>query len=69
MRYSTEPKHRKYVKGHGFQSFARKFGKKCCQKLMDTAKKTGIDSAKLVSKRLVQKTGEATGHLIGNKKS
>ena len=36
---------------------------------MDTAKKTGIDSAKLASKRLVQKTGESTGHLIGNKKS
>ena len=36
---------------------------------MDTAKKTGIDPAKLASKILVQKTEEATGHLIGNKKS
>ena len=26
MRYSTEPKFRKYVKGYGFLSFARKFG-------------------------------------------
>ena len=28
MRYSTEQKHRKYVKGYGFLSFARKFGDK-----------------------------------------
>ena len=27
MRYSTEPKFRKYVKGYGFLSFARKFEK------------------------------------------
>ena len=26
MKYSTEPKYRKYVKGYGFLSFARKFG-------------------------------------------
>ena len=31
---------------------------------MDTATKTGIDAA---SKRVVQKTAEATGDLIGNK--
>ena len=28
MRYSTEPRFRKYVKGFGFFSFARKFGDK-----------------------------------------
>ena len=28
MRYSTEPRFRKYVKGYGFLSFARKFGNK-----------------------------------------
>ena len=28
MRYSTEPKFRKSVKGYGFLSFARKFGDK-----------------------------------------
>ena len=46
MRYSTEPRFRKYVKGYGFLSFARKFGNKYGKKLMDTATKTGIDSAK-----------------------
>ena len=34
---------------------------------MDTATKTGIDVAKTASKRVVQKTSEATGDLIGNK--
>ena len=28
MRYSTEPKFRKYVKASGFLPFARKFGNK-----------------------------------------
>ena len=67
MRYSTEPRFRKYVKGYGFLSFARKFGNKYGKKLMDTATKTGIDAAKTASKRVVQKTAGATGDLIGNK--
>ena len=48
-------------------SFARKIGDKYGKKLMDTATKTGIDAAKTASKRVVQKTAEATGDLIGNK--
>ena len=67
MRYSTEPRFRKYVKGYGFLSFARKFGDKYDKKLMDSATKTGIDAAKTASKRVVQKTAEARGGLIGNK--
>ena len=56
MRYSTEPRFRKYVKGYGFLSFAKKFGNKYGKKLMDTATKTGMDTAKMTSKRVVQKT-------------
>ena len=67
MRYQTEPRFRKYVKGYSFLSFARKFGNKYGKKLMDTATTTGIDTAKTTSKRVVQKTAEATGDLIGNK--
>ena len=67
MRYSTEPKFRKYVKGYSFLSFARKLGDKYGKKLIDTATKTGIDAAKTASKRVVQKAAEATGDLIGNK--
>ena len=59
MIYSTEPKFRKYAKGYGFLSFARKFGDKYRKKLMNTATKTGVDA--------VQKTAEATANLIGNK--
>ena len=67
MRYSIEPKFRKYVKGYGFLSFAKKIGNKYGKKIMDTVTKTGIDAAKTTSKRIVQKAAEATGDLIGNK--
>ena len=49
-----------------FLSFAGKFGNKYGKQLMDTATKTGIDAAKTASKRVVQKTAEATGDLIRN---
>ena len=60
IRYSTEPKYRKYVEGYGSLSFARKVGDKYGKKLMDTSTKTGIDAAKAISKRAVSKTEEAT---------
>ena len=52
MRYSTEPRFRKYVKGYGLLSFAREFGGKYGKKLMDTPTKTGMDVAKTASKRV-----------------
>ena len=64
MRYSRQPKFRKYVKGYRVLSFARKFGDKYGQKLIGTATKTGIDAAKTTSKRVFQRTAEATGDLI-----
>ena len=67
MKYSTEPRFRKLIKGYGFLSFAKTFGDKYVKKLIDTTTKTGIDAAKTASKRVVQKTAEATGDLIGNK--
>ena len=67
MRYSTEPKFRKYVKGYGFLSFATKCGDKYGKKLMDAATKAGIVAAKTAWKIVVQKTAGATGDLIGNK--
>ena len=67
MRYSTQSKFRKYVKGYGFLSFERKFGDRYGKKVMDTATKTRRDAAKTDSKRIVQKTAEATGDLFGNK--
>ena len=83
MRYSIEPTYRRYVKGYGFLSFARKFGDKYGKKLMntatkvgtskyvkkitDTTKKQGSEFAKTAGKRIVQKSAEATGDVIGNK--
>ena len=83
MRYSLEPTYRKYVQGYGFLSFARKFGDKYGKKLrntatkvgtskygkkiIDTTKKQGSEFARTAGKRIVQKSAEATGDLIGNK--
>ena len=64
MRYSIEPKFKKYVKGYNFLSFAKNVGNKYGKKLMDNATKTGIDAAKTTSKRTVQKTAEATEDLV-----
>ena len=67
MRNSAEPRFKKYFKGYGFLSFAKKFGNRYGKKLMDTETKTWMDAAKTASKKVVQKTAEATADLIGNK--
>ena len=67
MRYSIEPRDRVYAKGYGFLSLAKNLSNKCSQKLIDTAKKSTTDVLKTASKRAIQKTGEATGDLIGSK--
>ena len=67
MRHSLEPEYRKYVKGYGFLSFARNFGDKYGKKLMNTTIKTGKDFATIAGKKIVYKSAEATGDLIGNK--
>ena len=59
MRYSTEPKERRFVKGYGFMSFARNFSDKYSKSLMDK----GID----VSKKVLKETAKAIGDLIDNK--
>ena len=53
MRYSVQPREQKYVKIYGFLLFARTFGDKYGQNVTDTSTKTGIDTAKTVSKRAV----------------
>ena len=64
MRCSTEPIYRKYVKG--FCQMQKKLEINTVKKLIDTATKRGIDARKTASKRLVQRTAEAAGDLIGN---
>ena len=74
MRYSVEPKDLIHVKGYEFLSFAKNFGKKlsnkCSQNLLNidlvkTASTT--DVVKHASKRVIQKTAESAGNLIGIK--
>ena len=71
MRYSVEPKERRYAKGYGFLSFSKNIGRnlsnKYGQKLVDSAKKSATDALKITSKRAIQKTAGATGDLVGNK--
>ena len=67
MRHSLEPEYRKYVKGYGFLSFVRNFGDKYGKKLINTAIKTGKEFATIAGKRIVHKSAEATGDLVGNK--
>ena len=82
MRYSLEPSYRRYVQGQGFMSFAKnignEYGKKIFDKSMDVSKKygnklldnslsAGKDFAKIAGKRMLTKSAEETGDLIGNK--
>ena len=78
-RCSVQPNDRIFVKGYEFLSFAKNMGKnigknisknligKYGQKPLDHAKQSAADAIKTSSKRVIQKTAEATGDLIGNK--
>ena len=71
MRYLIEPRDRLYVNGYEFFPFAKimakSFSNKHGQKLLNRAKKSRTNAIKIVPKRAVQKTAEATSYLIGNK--
>ena len=51
MRYSIEPRERRYVKGYGFMSFVRNFSDKYSKFLMDK----GIDVSKKFAKTAAKK--------------
>ena len=63
MRYSIEPRERRYVKGYGFTSFARNFYDRYSKSLMDVSE----TFAKTAGKKILKETAKATGDLIGNK--
>ena len=65
MRYSTELRHRMYIKGYEFLSFAKNLSNKYGKKL--SAKKSTTDAIKTASKKAIQNRAEATGGLTGNK--
>ena len=70
MRYSIEPKERRYVKGYGFLSFAKTFGNRYGKKLMNTAIKTGTNFNSKYAKKLTEaaiKTGKDFATIAGKK--
>ena len=73
-RYAVQSRDQIFVKSYGFLSFARIMGNiskhlssKYSQKLLDHAKQYATDAFKTASKRVIQKTAETTGDLIGKK--
>ena len=56
MRYSTEPKYKKYFKGYGFLSFAGRFGDKYGKKTNGYCNKNRNRRCKTAPKQVVQKT-------------
>ena len=67
MRYSINPRKRIYVKGYGFVSFARNFSDKYSKSLINKQIDVSKTFAKSAGKRILKKSAEATGDLIGNK--
>ena len=67
MRYSIEPRERRYVKGYVFMSFPRNFSDKYSKSLMDKAVGVSQTFAKTAGKKILKETAKATGDLIGNK--
>ena len=67
MRYSLEPYYRRYVQGQGFMSFATNIGNKYVKKIFDNSLSAGKYFAKIAGKKVLTKSAEATGDLIGNK--
>ena len=80
MHFPVQPRDPIVVKDYGFLYFAKNTGKNIAKnisknlsskyslKLLNHAKKSGIDALKITSKRVIQKkTAETTGDLIGNK--
>ena len=63
MRYSIEPRERRYVKGYGFMSFARNLSDKYSKSLMGLSK----TFAKTAGEKILKQTAKETGDLIGNK--
>ena len=78
-RYSVQQIDQIFVKGYKFLSFTKKLGRnigrnisknligKFSQKHLNHAKQSATDALKTDSKRVIQKTAEATGDFIGNK--
>ena len=67
MRYSLEPRYRMYVQVQGFKSFAKNIGNKYGREILDKSIDGGKEFAKIAGKKVLTKSAEATGDMIGYK--
>ena len=67
MRYSIEPREKRFVKGCGFISFPRNYSDKYSKSLMDKGIDVCKTFAKTAGKKILKETAKATGDSIGNK--
>ena len=70
MRYSIEPRERRYVQGYGFMSFAQNFGNEYGKKLMNAAIKTGTNFNSKYDQKLTDtaiNTGKDFATIAGKK--
>ena len=59
MRYSLEPRYRKYVLGEGFMSFAKYIGNKCGRKIFDKSIDVGKNMSNKYSRKILDKSTDA----------
>ena len=59
MRYSLEPRYRRYVQGQGFMSFARNIGNKYGKKIFDKSIDVGKSMKRNTVKKILDKSIDA----------
>ena len=59
MRYSLEPRYRKYVQGQGFMSFAKNIGNKYGRKVFDKSIDVGKKMSNKYGKKILDKSMDA----------
>ena len=67
MRYSIEPRERRFVKGYAFMSFDRNFNDKYSKSLIDASKTFAKTAGKKILKEIAKATGDLTGNKIADK--
>ena len=70
MRYSLEPRYRRYVQGQGFMSFARNIGNKYGKKIFDKSIDVGKSMKKKYGKKILDNslsTGKDFAKIAGKK--
>ena len=59
MRYSLEPRYRRYVQGQGFMSFAKNIGNKYGRKVFDKSIDVGKKMSNKYGKKILDKSMDA----------